>query len=111
MAPFDLKFTPTGRYLSFAEREEIALLRAQDKGVREIARAIGRDPGTVSRELRRNASTRGGKLEYRASVAHRKDELAAKRHTAATLVTNPPLRRAAWRENMGANVKTSEVGE
>ena len=34
---------PSGRYLSFAEREEIALLRAQGTGVREIARAMGRD--------------------------------------------------------------------
>ena len=42
MPPFDLKKTSSGRYLSFAEREEIALLRAQSKGVREIARAIGR---------------------------------------------------------------------
>lgn len=49
MAPFDLKFQPSGRYLSFAEREEIALLRAQDKGVREIARAVGRDQSTISR--------------------------------------------------------------
>src|SRR5262245_32061335 len=54
MAPLGLD-VPTGRYLAFAEREEIALLKAQNKGVREIARAIGRDPGTVSRELRRNA--------------------------------------------------------
>jgi IS30 family transposase len=52
---------PTGRYLSFAEREEIALLKAQGKGVRAIAPTIGRAPGTVSRELRRNAATRGGK--------------------------------------------------
>ena len=37
--------------------------------MREIARAIGRDPGTVSRELRRNAATRGGKPVYRAVVA------------------------------------------
>jgi len=57
MSPFDLKFQPSGRYLSFAEREEIAVLKGQDKGVREIARAIGRDPGTISRELRRNAAT------------------------------------------------------
>lgn len=70
---------PTGRYLSFAEREEIALLRAQDVGVREIARRIGRDPGTVSRELRRNAATRGGKPEYRALVAQWKAQQAAKR--------------------------------
>ena len=52
----------SGRYLSFPEREEIALLKAQGAGVREIARAVGRDPSTISRELRRNAATRGGKL-------------------------------------------------
>ena len=67
-----------GRYLSFAEREEIALLRAQDVGVGEIARLIGRSPSTVSRELTRNAATRGGKLVYRASVAQWKSELMAK---------------------------------
>lgn len=58
MPPISLD-EPTGRYLSFAEREEMAPLRAQGHGVREIARRIGRDPGTVSRELRRNAATRG----------------------------------------------------
>ena len=46
MPPISLD-EPTGRYLSFAEREEIALLRAQEIGVREIARRIGRDPGTI----------------------------------------------------------------
>src|SRR5215207_6199074 len=44
---------PSGRYLSFAEREEIALLRVEGCGVREIARDLGRWPSTVSRELRR----------------------------------------------------------
>lgn len=81
-----------GRYLSFAEREEIALLRAQEVGVREIARRIGRSPSTVSREVKRNAATRGGKLEYRASVAQWKSELVAKRPKPAKLVTNPRLR-------------------
>ena len=80
------------RYLSFAEREEIGLLRAQDLGVREIARRIGRSPSTVSRELTRNAATRGGKLEYRASVAQWKSELLARRPKPAKLVTNPRLR-------------------
>lgn len=42
------------RYLCFEEREEIALLRAEGKGVREIAREIGRAPSTISRELRRD---------------------------------------------------------
>jgi hypothetical protein len=59
----------SGRYLSFAEREEIAILRAQDVGVRETARQLGRSPSTISRELRRNAATRGGRLEYRATTA------------------------------------------
>jgi hypothetical protein len=48
----------SGRYLSFAEREEISILRAQQLGVRKIARRVGRSPSTISRELRRNASTR-----------------------------------------------------
>lgn len=68
MSPFDPKAF-SGRYLTFAEREEIALLKAQESGVREIARRLGHSPSTISRELRRNAATCGGKLEYRASVA------------------------------------------
>lgn len=82
----------TGRYLSFEEREEIALLKAQGAAVREIARQLSRDPSTISRELRRNPATRGGKLEYRASVAQWKAELLARRPKAAKLVTNDPLR-------------------
>lgn len=39
----------SGRYLSFAEREEIGLLRAQSVGVREIDRRLGRSPSTISR--------------------------------------------------------------
>ena len=42
----------SGRYLSFVEREEIALLRAGGCGVREIAHQLGRSPSTISRELR-----------------------------------------------------------
>ena len=91
MAPFELKFQPTGRYLSFAEREEIALLKAQGKGVREIARQIGRDPATVSRELRRNVAVRYGSSGYRASVAQWKADIAAQRPKTAKLVTNPRL--------------------
>jgi len=68
MSPISLA-EPSGRYLSFAEREEIALLRAQDYGVREIARRIGRDASTISPELRRNAATRASQRGYRASVA------------------------------------------
>lgn len=91
MTPISLA-EPTGRYLSFAEREEIALLKVEGCGVREIARAIGRDPGTISRELRRNAATRAGKQVYRASVAQWKAQQAAKRPKPAKLATNPQLR-------------------
>ena len=59
----------SGRYLSFAEREEIAILRAQGCGTREVARRLNRSPSTISRELRRNAATRCGDLEYRATTA------------------------------------------
>src|SRR5215472_16151526 len=55
----------SGRYLSFAEREEIALLRVQGCSMREVARRLGRTASTISRELRRNAATRSGGLEYR----------------------------------------------
>jgi len=91
MTPLTL-VEPCGWYLSFEEREEIALLRAQKLGVREIARRIGRDPGTISRELRRNAATRGGKPEYRALVAQWKAQQTAKRPKVARLATNDRLR-------------------
>jgi IS30 family transposase len=88
-----IQLTPSsGRYLSFVEREEIALLQAQDIGVREIARRLGRDPSTISRELRRNAATRGGRLDYRASIAQWKAELMARRPKTAKLVANERLR-------------------
>jgi len=91
MTPFDSAVL-SGRYLSFAEREEIAILNSQYVGVREIARQVGRAPSTISRELRRNAATRGGKLEYRASVAQWKAELVARRPKPAKLATNDRLR-------------------
>ena len=83
---------PSARYLCFAEREDIALLRAEGKGVREIAREIGRSPSTISRELRRNAATRSGRMEYRASVAQWHAEQRAKRPKAAKLAVNGRLR-------------------
>jgi IS30 family transposase len=68
---FGLSAKPlSGRYLSFAEREEIALLRVQGYTIREIAHRLARASSTISRELRRNAATRGGGLEYRATTAH-----------------------------------------
>jgi IS30 family transposase len=50
----------SGRYLSFAEREELAIQHARGVGVRQIARHMGRSGSTISRELRRNAATVSG---------------------------------------------------
>src|SRR5918994_606827 len=81
------------RYLSFAEREEIAILKAQGCGVCEIARRIGRSASTISRELRRNAATRGGRLEYRATTAQWHADRRARRLKAAKLTGNDALRQ------------------
>jgi IS30 family transposase len=83
----------SGRYLSFAEREEIALLRARGCGVREIARQLGRSPSTISRELRRNAATRSGGFEYRASNAQWHADRRGQRPKPAKLAFNAELRR------------------
>jgi len=83
---------PSGRNLSFSEREEIALLQVQGGGVREIARRLGRAASTISRELRRNAATRGGNLDYRATTAQWHAERAARRPKVAKLAANPVLR-------------------
>ena len=82
----------SGRYLSFPEREDIALFRAQGAGVSEIARRLGRLPSTISRELRRNASTRTWRLEYKATIAQWHAERRARRPKTAKLAANDRLR-------------------
>ena len=82
----------SARYLSVAEREEIAILRAQGAGVRDIARRLRRAPSTVSRELRRNAATRSGGLAYRASTAQWHSDRRAQRPKIAKLAANDRLR-------------------
>jgi IS30 family transposase len=89
--PSDFK-PHSGRYLSFAEREEIAILRAYGYGIREIAQRLRRAPSTISRELRRNAATRGGKLVYRAVIAQWHRDRRAVRPKAAKLAANHRLR-------------------
>jgi transposase, IS30 family len=80
---------PVGRYLSFDEREEIMRCEAAGLGVRAIAREIGRDPATVSRELKRGQGYRG----YKASVAQARADRARRQPRAAKLATNLRLRR------------------
>ncbi len=68
------------------------MLRVQKRGVREIARRLGRHPSTISRELRRNAATRCGRLDYRASVAQWHADRAARRPKVSKLAANDRLR-------------------
>ena len=83
----------SGRYLSFAEREQIALERAKGRGVRQVARQLGRAASTISREIRRNAATRCGGLEYRAVTAQWHADRAARRPKLAKLASNTALKR------------------
>jgi IS30 family transposase len=82
----------SGRYLRFEEREEITILRAQGHGLREIARRMSRSPSTISRELRRNAATRGGQLDYRATNAQWHADRRACRPKVSKLAANERLR-------------------
>jgi IS30 family transposase len=82
---------PSGRYLSFAEREEIALARAQGIGVRAIGRLLGRSPSTISRELARGVAS-SARPTYRASVAQVLADRRCRRVKAAKLATNSRLR-------------------
>ncbi len=76
--------------LSFAEREEIACRTAAGDGVREIARALGRPPSTISRELARGTVRR--KSGYRATVAQAAADARARRPKTALLAGNDRLR-------------------
>jgi len=86
MCPINLPPAP-GRYLSLAEREEIAIERAPGSGVREIARYLGRSPSRISRELRRNAATHRDSSGYRATVAEWHAERRRKHPKQAGVVT------------------------
>jgi IS30 family transposase len=90
MTPIDLG-EPSGRYLSLAEREDIAVLRAQNRGVREIGRLLGRSASTISRELKRNATVRRP-LRYRPSLAQAKADERARRPKVTKLAADPVLR-------------------
>lgn len=77
------------RYLRFEEREEIMRLQASGLGVRAIAREIGRNPSTVSRELKRAVGVRG----YRAGMAQTHADRGRRGPRNAKLACNLRLRR------------------
>jgi IS30 family transposase len=78
----------SGRYLSVAEREEIAVGVAAGEPLRVIAARLGRHPATVGREIRRN----GVRGRYRALAAQAQAEFRARRPKTARLAGNVRLR-------------------
>ena len=82
----------SGRYLSLAEREEIALLNVQGHSIQEIGRRLGRAASTISRELDRNAATHGGGMAYRATTAQWHADRSARRPKPTKLALNAALR-------------------
>ena len=120
MIPADIDTPPGGRYLSLAEREEIAHGWSAGQSKAEIARRIGRHPATIGRELTRNQTRRRPplpprpdgqphprgprpgthrgrdrpqheRLRYRAVPAQAKAEARARRATPTRLATHPDL--------------------
>ena len=73
--------------LSLSEREEISRGLAAGESLRGIARRLGRAASTVSREVAGN----GGRLKYRAGVAHRASRHRARRPKPAKLATHQRL--------------------
>jgi IS30 family transposase len=105
---------PGTRRLSLDERIEIRLGLEQDLSMRVIARRIGRDPATVSREVKAN----GGRHRYKPLSAHRGAQHRARRPKFTKLATNPSLcarviadLRALWSpEQIAAQLK-EEFGD
>jgi IS30 family transposase len=80
------------RYLTEDERVRIADLRREKVPVRGIARRLGRDPGTISRELRRNAHPGTG--DYRPHAAQVRADARRPRPKTGKIAANPGLCQA-----------------
>jgi IS30 family transposase len=79
--------------LTFEQREEIALLKAEKKTNAEIARAVGCHRSTIGRELAAGSTTfPDRKPRYKASVAQAAADRRAKRAKPGKLATHPRLR-------------------
>ena len=79
------------RYLSEEDRITIADLSRSGQSVRGIAGVIGRAPLTISRELRRNATTDG---RYSPHRAHRYARQRRLRSRLGKIAATPPLQHA-----------------
>ncbi len=81
----------TYKQLSSEERDKIAYLRARGKTVSDIAKVVGRNKGTISRELQRNRSP-----TYNIYLANKAHQRAVKRKQLSVRrqrIRNPVIRR------------------
>ena len=79
--------TVAGRGPSLNERVEIALGLGRVQSQSAIAHQLGRDPATISRELKRN----GGRAGYRPVAAQERAMRQARRPKPTKLASNPKL--------------------
>ena len=78
--------------LNLEQREEIAVLKAQDLSDAEIARQVGVNRATIGRELAAGSSFLAGRRpKYRASVAQAAADRRSARDKPGKLATNPAL--------------------
>lgn len=83
-------------HLNHQERDQLAVLRSQGKTLREISGVLGRSPGTLSRELKRNESLsrKGG---YFPQTAHRLAERRLRLSHWSPRINHAALRQELWR--------------
>jgi transposase, IS30 family len=83
------------RYLTLAERTQIADLRRLGRSIRQIAAELARPPSTVKRELDRNRDQQGRYLPHAADAAA---TARRRRPRPSKLAGNPRLRRTVQRK-------------
>jgi transposase, IS30 family len=84
----------TYQHLTKNERDLIAVLKGEGRSLRDIAKAIGRNPSTVSRELKRNAP----KIYQGYYLAHRAHERSQERNRQSR--THPKLKNEQVRSKV-----------
>ena len=87
------------KHLTSCERDLLSILKSKGKSLREIARMLGRDPGTVSRELKRNAPP----IYVGYYLAHKTQNRA--RNRACTSRTHKRLKNEKIRQYVRKNLK------